>query len=71
MPVNKAVRNILENCMGILDGEKLLIVADTKTQKLGFFFYENASLLAWDIGFTAEREVMEPTATDGAEPSKE
>lgn len=71
MPVNKAVRNILENCMGILDGEKLLIVADTKTQKLGFFFYENASLLAKDIGFTAELEVMEPTATDGAEPSKE
>ncbi|MBD3259217.1 aminopeptidase [Candidatus Woesearchaeota archaeon] len=71
MPVDKAVRNILENCMGIMNGEKLLIIADTKTQKLGFFFYENASVLSKDIGFTVDLEIIEPTATDGAEPPKE
>jgi leucyl aminopeptidase (aminopeptidase T) len=71
MPVHKAVRNVLENCMGIQNGEKLLIVADTKMQKLGQFFYDNASVLAKDIGFTFDMEIIEPTKQDGAEPSKE
>lgn len=71
MPVHKAIRNVLENCMGIQNREKLLIVADTKTQKLGYFFYENASVLAKDIGFTVDIEIIEPTKQDGAEPSKE
>jgi len=62
----KAADKVVKTCLGIKPNEKILIVTDTKMQKIGKVIYEAAKKISKNSSLI----VMQPTGRDGKEPSK-
>src|SRR3954447_8930197 len=63
-PLDLAVQTVVRSCLGVREGEHVVIAADPPSRALGERFYDKAAASGAEPVLT----VMEPRPNDGAEP---